>query len=89
MDGTRMVARFNPGTHTIRDVRRFLDLSRPGGFGGAGYHLVTAFPTTVLSEEDKTIEELGLKKRRHPSKGALSSILVLKKKSPEMSTKAS
>uniref|UniRef100_A0A7S3E2E3 Uncharacterized protein n=1 Tax=Chloropicon laureae TaxID=464258 RepID=A0A7S3E2E3_9CHLO len=61
MDGTRMVARFNPGTHTIRDVRRFLDLSRPGGFGGAGYHLVTAFPTTVLSEEDKTIEELGLK----------------------------
>ncbi len=59
MDGTRMVARFNPVTHTIRDVRQFLDRSRPGS--GGAYQLVTAFPTTVLNEEGKTIEELGLK----------------------------
>ena len=62
MDGTRMVARFNPGVHTIRDIRAFINMSRPGfaGQGGAPYQLVTAFPTTVLTEEGKTIEEAGL-----------------------------
>lgn len=59
MDGTRMVARFNPSVHTVTDIRNFINRSRPGS-QAVSYNLVTAFPTTVLSEEDKTIEELGL-----------------------------
>ena len=61
MDGTRMVARFNPGVHTVRDIRTFINRARPSfGTQSVSYQLVTAFPTTVLSEEGKTIEEAGL-----------------------------
>ena len=59
MDGTRMVARFNPSMHTIADIRQFINRARPGE--SQHFQLVTAFPTTVLDQEDKTIEELGLK----------------------------
>ncbi|GER36520.1 UBX domain-containing protein [Striga asiatica] len=57
-DGTRLVSRFNHH-HTIRDVRGFIDASRPGG--STGYQLQTmGFPTKQLADLDQTIEEAGV-----------------------------
>ncbi|KAL3509862.1 hypothetical protein ACH5RR_029263 [Cinchona calisaya] len=57
-DGTRMVSRFNYH-HTIRDIRGFIDASRPGGSGA--YQLQTVgFPPNQLIDLDQTIEEAGL-----------------------------
>ncbi|KAL6536861.1 Plant UBX domain-containing protein 4 [Orobanche hederae] len=57
-DGTRMVSRFNH-QHTIRDIRGFIDASRPGG--PRTYQLQTmGFPPKQLSDLDRTIEEAGI-----------------------------
>ncbi|XP_054817932.1 plant UBX domain-containing protein 4-like [Prosopis cineraria] len=57
-DGTRMVSRFNHH-HTIRDVRAFIDASRPGG--ARTYQLQTmGFPPTKLADLDQTIEQAGI-----------------------------
>ncbi|XP_061338206.1 plant UBX domain-containing protein 4 [Gastrolobium bilobum] len=57
-DGTRMVARFNHH-HTIRDVRAFIDASRPGGV--RSYQLQTmGFPPKQLTDWDQTIEQAGI-----------------------------
>ncbi|XP_057724229.1 plant UBX domain-containing protein 4-like isoform X2 [Arachis stenosperma] len=57
-DGTRMVSRFNHH-HTIRDVRAFIDASRPGG--AISYQLQTmGFPPKQLTEMDQTIEQAGI-----------------------------
>lgn len=57
-DGTRMVSRFN-FQHTIRDIRGFIDASRPGG--PRSYQLQTVgFPPKQLSDLDQTIEQAGL-----------------------------
>lgn len=57
-DGTRMVSRFNHH-HTIRDVRAFIDASRPGGT--RSYQLQTmGFPPKQLSDLDQTIEQAGI-----------------------------
>ncbi|XP_027331171.1 plant UBX domain-containing protein 4-like [Abrus precatorius] len=57
-DGTRMVSRFNHH-HTIRDVRAFIDASRPGGV--RSYQLQTmGFPPKQLSDLDQTIEQAGI-----------------------------
>ncbi|XP_028787756.1 plant UBX domain-containing protein 4 [Neltuma alba] len=57
-DGTRMVSRFNHH-HTIRDVRAFIDASRPGG--ARNYQLQTmGFPPTKLTDLDQTIEQAGI-----------------------------
>lgn len=57
-DGTRMVSRFNYH-HTIRDIRGFIDASRPGGSGA--YQLQTVgFPPKQLTDLDQTIEQAGL-----------------------------
>ncbi|MED6151445.1 hypothetical protein PIB30_082624 [Stylosanthes scabra] len=57
-DGTRMVSRFNHH-HTIRDVRAFIDASRPGG--ARSYQLQTmGFPPKQLTELDQTIEQAGV-----------------------------
>ncbi|XP_059318322.1 plant UBX domain-containing protein 4-like [Lycium ferocissimum] len=57
-DGTRMVSRFNL-QHTIRDIRGFIDASRPGG--PRRYKLQTvAFPPKELADLDQTIEQAGL-----------------------------
>ncbi|MED6169572.1 hypothetical protein PIB30_022512 [Stylosanthes scabra] len=57
-DGTRMVSRFN-NHHTIRDVRAFIDASRPGG--ARSYQLQTmGFPPKQLTELDQTIEQAGV-----------------------------
>ncbi|GMY09822.1 plant UBX domain-containing protein 4-like [Fagus crenata] len=57
-DGTRMVSRFNHH-HTIRDIRDFIDASRPGGV--TTYQLLTmGFPPKQLSDLDQTIEQAGI-----------------------------
>lgn len=57
-DGTRMVSRFNHH-HTIRDVRAFIDASRPGGV--RSYQLQTmGFPPKQLTDWDQTIEQAGI-----------------------------
>lgn len=57
-DGTRMVARFNLH-HTIRDVRAFIEASRPGG--ARNYQLQTmGFPPKQLTDPEQTIEEAGI-----------------------------
>ncbi|GAB4859417.1 Plant UBX domain-containing protein 4 [Ancistrocladus abbreviatus] len=57
-DGTRMVSRFNYH-HTIRDIRGFIDASRPGKVGA--YKLQTVgFPPKQLTDLDQTIEQAGL-----------------------------
>lgn len=57
-DGTRMVARFNT-THTIADIRGFIDAARPGA--SSLYQLQTmGFPPTKLNNPKQTIEGAGL-----------------------------
>ena len=57
-DGTRMVSRFNY-QHTIRDIRGFIDASRPGG--SRSYQLQTVgFPPKELADLDQTIEQADL-----------------------------
>ncbi|KAH8517880.1 hypothetical protein H0E87_005699 [Populus deltoides] len=57
-DGTRMVSRFNLN-HTIRDIRAFIEASRPGG--ASNYQLQTmGFPPKQLTDPDQTIEEAGI-----------------------------
>ncbi|XP_023533785.1 plant UBX domain-containing protein 4-like [Cucurbita pepo subsp. pepo] len=57
-DGTRMVSRFNHH-HTIRDIRGFIDASRPSG--ARNYQLQTmGFPPKQLVELDQTIEQAGI-----------------------------
>ncbi|XP_017428111.1 plant UBX domain-containing protein 4 isoform X2 [Vigna angularis] len=57
-DGTRMVSRFNHH-HTIRDVRAFIDASRPGGV--RNYQLqAMGFPPKQLIDWDQSIEQAGI-----------------------------
>lgn len=57
-DGTRLVSRFN-NHHTVRDVRGFIDASRPGG--SREYQLLTmGFPPKQLTDLDLTIEQAGI-----------------------------
>ncbi|CAL5039521.1 unnamed protein product [Urochloa decumbens] len=55
-DGSRMVARFNT-SHTISDVRAFIDATRPEA---REYTLQAGFPPKPLEDAAKTIEEAGL-----------------------------
>jgi UBX domain-containing protein 1 len=57
-DGTRMVARFNH-THTVADIRGFIDAARPGNSGP--YNLQTmGFPPRQLTDPQQTIQSAGL-----------------------------
>ncbi|XWS47400.1 hypothetical protein CRYUN_Cryun14cG0149100 [Craigia yunnanensis] len=57
-DGTRMVSRFNYH-HTIRDIRGFIDASRPSG--ARNYQLLTmGFPPKQLTDLDQTVEQAGI-----------------------------
>jgi UBX domain-containing protein 1 len=57
-DGTRMVPRFNLN-HNIRDIRAFIEASRPGG--ASNYQLqIMGFPPKLLTDLDQTIEEAGI-----------------------------
>ncbi|CAO1948597.1 unnamed protein product [Urochloa humidicola] len=55
-DGSRLVARFNT-SHTISDVRAFIDATRPEA---REYTLQAGFPPKPLEDATKTIEEAGL-----------------------------
>ena len=56
-DGTRLVAKFNH-SHTISDVRNFINLSRPGNH--TNYNLMTTFPNKVIDNEMETLQQAGL-----------------------------
>ncbi|KIJ27410.1 hypothetical protein M422DRAFT_784894 [Sphaerobolus stellatus SS14] len=58
-DGTRLVARMNL-RHTVRDIRNFINASRPGS-SSVTYTINTTFPNRVLDDETQTIEQAGLK----------------------------
>uniref|UniRef100_A0ACD5UHZ8 Uncharacterized protein n=1 Tax=Avena sativa TaxID=4498 RepID=A0ACD5UHZ8_AVESA len=57
IDGSRVVARFNT-SHTISDVRAFVDATRPGE--ASDYTLQAGFPPKALDDMTKTIEEAGV-----------------------------
>ena len=56
-DGSRVVQRFNT-SHTISDVRAFIDATRPGE--ASEYTLQVGFPPKPLDDATKTIEEAGV-----------------------------
>ncbi|GAA5998863.1 protein phosphatase regulator SHP1 [Rhodotorula paludigena] len=56
--GDRMVATFNH-THTVGDIRRYINASRPGE-ANASYVLQTTFPTRDLTDDSQTIKDAGL-----------------------------
>ncbi|GJQ09823.1 hypothetical protein GpartN1_g1614.t1 [Galdieria partita] len=58
-DGTRLVARFNED-QTLGDIRRFVSNARPLP-SNTTFELGLQFPRQILSEDSKTISELGLK----------------------------
>ncbi|KAK3844103.1 MAG: hypothetical protein J3R72DRAFT_438919 [Linnemannia gamsii] len=57
-DGTRMVARFNH-THTINDIRGFINASRAGE-ASRPYVLQTTFPKKDLEDASQTVKDAGL-----------------------------
>ncbi|KAJ3093048.1 hypothetical protein HK100_006782, partial [Physocladia obscura] len=57
-DGTRMVARMNH-THTVGDVRRFINASRVGETSRA-WVIMTTFPNRDLTDDSLTLKEAGL-----------------------------
>ncbi|KAG8808900.1 hypothetical protein FRC17_003717 [Serendipita sp. 399] len=57
-DGTRLISRMNL-THTIGDIRGFINASRPGN-SGRPYTIQTTLPVKVLDDETQTIQAAGL-----------------------------
>ncbi|KAJ2962306.1 hypothetical protein NQZ79_g2545 [Umbelopsis isabellina] len=57
-DGTRLVSKFNH-THTIADVRGFINASRPGE-ANRTYVLRSSFPPKPLTDESLTLADAGL-----------------------------
>ncbi|KAH8105335.1 ubiquitin-related domain-containing protein [Cristinia sonorae] len=57
-DGTRMVCRMNL-THTVQDIRNFINASRPENSQRA-YTIGTTFPTRTIEDNTQTIKEAGL-----------------------------
>jgi len=58
-DGTRLVSRMNL-THTIGDIRGFINATRLGQ-SSLAYTIGTTFPNRVLEDDSLTIEAAGLK----------------------------
>ncbi|KAG2189069.1 hypothetical protein INT44_004211 [Umbelopsis vinacea] len=57
-DGTKLVAKFNH-THTIADVRNFINASRPGE-SSRPYILRSSFPPKPLTDENVSLADAGL-----------------------------
>ncbi|KAH7908817.1 hypothetical protein BJ138DRAFT_310443 [Hygrophoropsis aurantiaca] len=57
-DGTRMPCRMNL-THTVGDIRSFIDASRPENLSRA-YTIGTTFPNRTLDDDALTIKDAGL-----------------------------
>ncbi|KZT00093.1 SEP-domain-containing protein [Laetiporus sulphureus 93-53] len=53
-DGTRMVCRMNL-THTVRDIRNFINASRPENLTRP-YTIGTTFPNRILDDDSQTVE---------------------------------
>lgn len=58
-DGHNVREQFNL-THTVGDIRRYITTMRPH-YAIQDFSLLTAYPTKELTDEDKTIDEAGLK----------------------------
>ncbi|KIM31278.1 hypothetical protein M408DRAFT_327539 [Serendipita vermifera MAFF 305830] len=58
-DGTRLVSRMNL-THTVGDIRRFINAARPGS-SSRPYTIQTTLPVRILDDESLTIETANLK----------------------------
>lgn len=56
LDGSRVQRTFN-STHTIDDVRAFLDAEHPAG---KAYALYAAYPRALLAQGGKTLAQAGL-----------------------------
>ncbi|KAK7696522.1 hypothetical protein QCA50_001180 [Cerrena zonata] len=59
-DGTRMICQMNLD-HTVRDIRNFINASRPENNSRA-YTIGTTFPNRVLEDDSQTIQNAGLVK---------------------------
>ncbi|KAG8998360.1 hypothetical protein FRB94_006933 [Tulasnella sp. JGI-2019a] len=57
-DGTRLVSRMNL-THTVGDIRGFINASRPGQ-ANTPYTIGTTFPNRILDNDSATIQGSGL-----------------------------
>ncbi|PCH34546.1 SEP-domain-containing protein [Wolfiporia cocos MD-104 SS10] len=57
-DGTRLVCRMNL-THTVRDIRNFINASRPEN-NTRPYVIMTTFPSRTLEDDTQTIKDAGL-----------------------------
>lgn len=57
-DGSRVVVKANQ-THTITDLRRFINTSRPE-YNQRSYALMTSFPNRELTNNEQTLQEAGL-----------------------------
>jgi len=55
-DGSRLVGKFNH-THTVKDIRQFIDGSKPSK---APYYLCYSFPQKQITDESQTITAAGL-----------------------------
>jgi len=58
-DGSRVRAQFNQETHTIADIRSWIDHANPG-MASRSYVLMTAFPNKELTDESVTIKDADL-----------------------------
>lgn len=58
-DGSRVRAQFNQETHTVADIRRWINASNPG-MASRPYVLMTAFPNKELTDETITIKDADL-----------------------------
>lgn len=58
-DGSRVRAQFNQETHTIADIRRWINAGHPG-MASRSYVLMTAFPNKELTDESMTIKDADL-----------------------------
>ncbi|KAG8737588.1 hypothetical protein FRC10_008045 [Ceratobasidium sp. 414] len=58
-DGTRLTCRMNL-THTIGDIRNFVNASTPGA-ASRPYTIGTTFPNRILDDDKQTVESAGIK----------------------------
>jgi UBX domain-containing protein 1 len=58
-DGSRLRAQFNQETHTVADIRSYINASNPG-MATRSYILMTAFPKKEFTDENVTIKDADL-----------------------------
>lgn len=58
-DGSRLRGQFNQETHTVADIRRYINAANPG-MAARSYTLMTAFPRKEFIDESVTIKDADL-----------------------------